>query len=497
LVEEAAWTMLLRGECATLLSWLDALPADLVPSRPRLGVLWAWALAYAGRLGRVEMCLADVDLEPVRGEVAAVRAFVAGVRGDVPRAIELARQASKDLSEDNLPLRGIVAQILGIAQWNSGDLTGANRAMVEAIALNRRANRPYLALMAMTILGHIQEMQGALNAAADSHREALKLSEESSSRPVPFAGMAYVGLAEVFYEWNDLDGAKHHALEGIRLSELGGRESYRLAGDIALARIYQAHGDLDRALETVHDAARRAKRYGSSYMEAEVAELRARLWVRQGNVAASSHWAQEHSSSLNDVRNPTIAGEVEQMAVVWVLIAEGKAGQALDLLARLLDARQAAGPIKGMIKTRTYQALAYQGQGNLDQAMYALSHALTLAEPEGFVRTFVDEGELMARLLRLALSRGIAPNYVARLLAAFGDETEPIAPAMDALVEPLTEREREVLRLIVAGLSNPEIADQLVIAVSTVKSHVNHIFGKLAVDSRTRAVARARELNLL
>jgi LuxR family maltose regulon positive regulatory protein len=142
-------------------------------------------------------------------------------------------------------------------------------------------------------------------------------------------------------------------------------------------------------------------------------------------------------------------------------------------------------------------ALAFQAQGDVDRALSALERALSLAEPEGYVRTFIDEGEPMARLLRRALSQGIAPNYVARLLAALGEEAELASPAMESLIEPLTERELDVLRLIVAGLSNPEIAEELVIAVSTVKSHINHIYSKLGVTSRTQAVARARELRLL
>jgi LuxR family maltose regulon positive regulatory protein len=180
-----------------------------------------------------------------------------------------------------------------------------------------------------------------------------------------------------------------------------------------------------------------------------------------------------------------------------VLIAQGKPGEALRLLARLLEEAQAVGRMGSVIEVLALQALAFQAQDNLDQALSALERALSLAEPEGFVRTFVDEGKPMARLLRRALSQGIAPNYVARLLAAFGQEVELTSPAMESLVEPLSERELEVLRLVVAGLPNPEIAQELIIAVSTVKSHVNHIYGKLGVESRTQAVARARELGLL
>jgi LuxR family maltose regulon positive regulatory protein len=168
----------------------------------------------------------------------------------------------------------------------------------------------------------------------------------------------------------------------------------------------------------------------------------------------------------------------------------------MRLLANLLEAAEAGGYGGSAIKILVLQSLAFQSLGDLDRALSALSRALSLAEPEGYVRTFVDEGEPMARLLRLALSRGIAPDYAARLLAAFGQETEPTPPGRESLVEPLTKRELDVLRLVVAGLSNPEIADELVIAVSTVKTHINHIFGKLGVENRTQAVIKAQELAL-
>jgi LuxR family maltose regulon positive regulatory protein len=232
-------------------------------------------------------------------------------------------------------------------------------------------------------------------------------------------------------------------------------------------------------------------------MMAEVAELRARLWVRQGNAAAASRWARAHRSNLVDEPSPSLAREVEQMAVVWVLIAQGQAGEALRLLARLLEAAEAAERTKSVIKVGILQALACQVQGDPDQASSALERALSLAELEGYVRSFVDEGEPMARLLRHALIKGTTPNYVARLLAAFGEAEASASPAMESLIEPLSERELEVLRLVAAGLSNREIAQELVVAVSTVKSHINHIYGKLDVKNRTRAVARAQTLGLL
>ena len=495
LIERAAWSMLARCEMATLLGWLDALPDDLVRSRSQLGILRAWALAITGQWDDVEACLSSMALSSVEGEAAAVRAYIAGVRGDVPRTIQLAQQAQEQLPRDNLFLRSQAVLSLGIAYFSNGEPVAASRALSEAITLSQAAGQTYVTLAAMMALGHVQEKQGLLRQAAHTFHEALELAAVHGARPLPVAGMAYVGLAEVLYEWNDLDGALRHAMEGIRLTKLGGFTSYLLAGYARLVQAYQARGEVKRALEVLGKAEQLVRRHDYAYMRGVIAGLRARLWVVQGNLTPASQWAQARRVSSVDELDS--AGEIEQMTVARVLIAQDRSSEALELLTWLLEAAQVVERMESVIKIMTLKTLAFQAQGNLDGALSVLEQALSLVEPEGYVRTFVDEGEPMARLLRHALSQGIAPNYVAKLLAAFGEEVQVTPSAMKSLIEPLSERELEVLRLIVAGLSNPEIARELVIAVSTVKSHVNHIYGKLGVESRTRAVARARELGLL
>jgi LuxR family maltose regulon positive regulatory protein len=515
LIEGIGWSMLARCEMMTLLDWLAVLPWDFVRSRPQLVVLQAWALAMTGQWAGAESCLADVDLESVRGQVAAVRAYIAGVRGDVPRTIELAEQALDQLLDKDLFLRSRVILSLGIAYFSRGKPTDASRALTEAIALSQAAGHTYMRLAAMMTLGHVQEMQGSLGQAVETHQEALRLAVEQGGQPAPIAGMAHVGIAEALYEWNDLEGALDHAIKGIELTELGGFTSYQLAGYVRLATVYQARGDVERALAVVGKAEQLAQQHDYAYMSGMIAKLRIQLWVAaQGHLAAASRWAEEHG--WYPVGEPDLAREAEQIAVARVRIARAlshgldsasEIGVAQELLARLLAAAEKAGRIGKAIEILVLCALAFQIQGDGDGALCALERALILGEPGGYVRTFLDEGEPIARLLsqilvarpkeRQARSRGPSPNYVARLLAAFGEEAELAPPAMESLVEPLTGREMDVLRLVVGGLSNAEIAEELVIAVSTVKSHINHIYGKLGVENRTQAVIRAQELALL
>jgi len=505
LIQEAGWATFTRGEMTTVLGWIALLPHHVVRANPQLGVLHAWAMAKSGDLDGAERCLREFDGDRHHGEVTAVRAYVAGVRGDLPQAVELSQQALALLPAEDLVVRAIVAQNLGVAYHWRGDPAAAIQALTEAVALSRAAGQSFQTLTALAILGRAYEMQAALHQAMDTYREALELGRGVDRRPAPFACMAYVGRAGVLYEWNDLAAAGQHALEGVRLSELGGFIAYQVFGHALLARVCEAQGDRDGALENIGHAERLGQGSDYALVTALATELRVRLWLAQGNLLAAARWAQ--GRQLQPADELDAASEVEQMAVARTLIAQGRLDEALRLLASLLEAAQAAAQTAHVIKVRALQALALQARGEDGRALSALEQALSLAEPEGYVRTFVDEGAPLARLLtqileaqrkgRDALAVGIAPGYVGRLLAAFGQSHPAPAPVALALVEPLTERELEVLRLIAGGLSNREIAQQLVVAVSTVKSHINHLYGKLEVKNRTQAVARGRTLGLL
>jgi LuxR family maltose regulon positive regulatory protein len=329
-------------------------------------------------------------------------------------------------------------------------------------------------------------------------------------------------MGALFYEWNDLEVAKRHLKQGVEQSKLWGNADTLASGYVTLAKVLEAQADLEGARDALQEAEQTVQRHTvTPPTAARVAASWPRLWLasKRENLAAATHWAKERGLSADEPVG--LLREFEHITLARVLMAQGKQGlqealaSALGLLVRLGDAAQAAGRTRSVIEILALQALALQAQGEAAQALQVLERALSLAEPEGYVRTFVDEGPAMAELLRNAASCGTATEYVSKLLTAFGQQTpdkrqmtktslpasvfDPQSEAArdSSLIEPLSERELEVLRLIAAGLSNQGIAEELVIALGTVKAHTSNIYGKLGVRSRTQAIARAKELKLL
>ena len=519
LVEQAARSMVARGEVTTLLAWLEALPGELIRSRPQLCLAHSWALFVVGKLDEAELRLLDVEagceaasssheraeLEAIPGEVAAVRALIAHVQEDTPRAIELSHLALESLAEDNLHLRGLMAGNLGMVYHLSGDIAAARRAYSEAVTISQQSGHALTAVVSLAGLAQLQVLAGHLDQAAGLYEQARQFLVELMGQPglrLPVASVYHTGMAEVLRERNELEEATRHLLEGIELGKQFGFPSILADGYVALARVRQAQGDADGAQDMLRHADELARASEAAWIVAPVAACRVWLWLSSAGASldAVAHWAQQYGvdDELSYLR------EVEHIAVARVLIVLGQSHEALGWLARLNEAARAGGRTGRMIEILSLQALAYQSQGDRTQAMAALERALSLAEPEGYVRTFVDEGAPMAALLRRAASQGIAPAYVSKLLDALDAEapmrrgpTGLASPVAQPLEEPLSERELEVLRLIAAGLSNRDIAQDLVLATGTVKKHTNNIFTKLGVRSRTQAVAQAREIGLL
>jgi LuxR family maltose regulon positive regulatory protein len=336
----------------------------------------------------------------------------------------------------------------------------------------------------------------------------LRLATAHNGRPLPLAGFFHVGLGKQLREWNDLDAAVHHLRQGITLGQQGGMEGIALDGAITLALVLEAQGDRAGAQAMLERATAIAQSWALPRIVLRVATFAVRLALMRGHVADAARWARTNHLDADDELSEWL--EIEYCTLARWQIAERRADDALRLLRRLASAAELAGRLGRLIEILALQALAYQAQGETVAALNHLARALELAAPERYVRVFVDEGSPMAVLLRAVHARRIMPDYVATLLTAFprtesqGLRTESeeatqvvLSPQSSALIEPLTARELDVLRLVVAGRSNRAIASELIVAVGTVKAHLNSIFGKLGVTSRTQAIRRANDLHLV
>ena len=526
---ERAWPAMGRSsQQATLLGWLEALPDEVIRRRPVLSAVYGGALLACGQLGGVEARLRDaerwldpaadrremvvVDEETFRrlpGSIAVWRAGHALVLGDVAETVKHARQALDLIPEDDDLGRGGAVALLGLAYWASGDLEAAHRTYAEGMARVRRAGHIADAINGAIAVAEIRMAQGRLHEAMRAYEQASRLAT-AQGEPVP-RGTAdmHVGMSELHREQNDLPAATRRLLSGQELGEHAEWPQNRYRWRVAMARIREAQGDLDGALDLLDEAERRYVRDFFPNVR-PIAALKARVWVKQGRVGDALGWARERGLSAED--DLSYLREFEHLTLARALLtrhtgdrAARSLREAMRLLERLLHAAEAGGRTGSVIEILALQALAHQAHGDLPAALASLERALRLAEPEGYVRLFVEEGPPMARLLRDAAARGIMPAYTDTLLAACGVEQprkagetpHPIASAARPLIEPLSERERDVLRLLATELSGPEIAAELAIAVSTVRTHTKRIFSKLDVTNRRAAVKRAAELDLL
>jgi LuxR family transcriptional regulator, maltose regulon positive regulatory protein len=529
LVEEHAERMLTSGEGSAVRGWLAALPAALVRVRPRLSVAYAWAMLAASNFAEAEPYLRDAEAalasstsaqSAEREELAvlidAARATVAINVGDYATAVELSRRALERLPETNLLLLGQTALNLGDAYATEElfDTAAAQQAFAKAIAAGKAGGYADVVVVALGSLGQLHGRMGQLRQAAATYQEALHYAAQQG-RPVFGAGKAHVYLSGVLLEWEDQGAAATHLTQGIELCKQWGHLQHVLDGYHYLAQLQLAQGNLGAALETIEyaqqlaasalrtasgaDQSLRNKKIG--WAAERIAVTRARLWLAEGNLDAVGRWVQERKLAVDGDMSRHRDGHA---ILARLLIAQGKPGEALVVLEQLLRSYESAGWMWGAISTMTLQALAFQAQGSLPAALDTLRRALALAAPEGYLHTFVEKGEPMAALLGEARAQSIAPPYITKLLAAFNElsiehAVSSMTPrkASNAQFEALSERELRVLRLLAAGLSNQEIASELVVSVNTVKTHIKRIYDKLGVHSRVTAIEQARQLQLL
>ncbi len=500
LVEQNALQLLVHSELTTLIKWLDALPDDLIRSRPWLCVYRAWAQLIIGQVGAAQRRLQDAQrlshlAEPdLLGHIAVIRARIALAGQDLQQAVKLARQALGYVPARS-PLHGHVAVIQGQAAFMRGDLVGASQALGEAVSIAQDCEHLFMVVDATTRLGYLQTLQGRLRQALETYQEALRLADVRGHK-LPVAGNAHIRMALALRQQNELQTASQHLTQGLELCKLFGNPR---SGYLALARLRQAGGDWEGAFQALREAERQGP--GATFDILKVEHCRLWLALLQGNpstgsgqaLAAASRWVRESGLSADD--ELTFGREPEHILLARALMALHRPVQAARLLEQLLQAAQAGGRVGRVIEILALRALTLQAQGDAAQALACLERALLLAEPEGYARVFVDEGQAMNKLLRQAASRGVAPGYAHKLLAAF-DTPARESPSL-ALIDPLSGRELEVLRLLATSLSSTDIAQELSVAVSTVRSHTKSIYSKLNVHRRLDAVERAKELRLI
>jgi LuxR family maltose regulon positive regulatory protein len=519
LIERAAEPTLMRSEVATFLRWVEALPDEAVLARPRLSAFHSWAMLLGGHpLEAAEARLQEaLERDPdrhVAGHAAAFRALIAALQGKMHQSIELSEQALELLPPESLLLRGMVADNLGITHLFTGNIEAAIEALDEAIRIGQQVGNVMIAVGALCNVAGLCVLQGQLRRAEALYQRALDLATDEQGQWLPIAGKALLGLGEVARAWDDLEAAERYLIQGIeRMRHYG--EVGLVVGYTSLAFTRQAQGDPQGAHEAMANAQEAAVRFDATELDDRLVDAcQARLWVAQGQIELAQRWVDEREPNWAAAepapgepgRSSAFLemGEIERITLIHLRLAQGRAGEALAVLEPLVHAAQRHGRLKRVVELLALQAAAYQVQGDTERALAVLERTLQLAEPEGYVRVFVEAGEPMAHLLYEAASRGVAANYVGRLLAAFPPVPEAPAvgpaaapPHQAELVEPLSPRELEVLGLLAQGLSNREIAERLVISLSTVKGHTSNIYGKLAVGSRTQAVARARALGIL
>ena len=485
-----------RGAVITILDWLASLPTAVLNARPSLWWRYASLLLISGhttgveeKLQAAEAALQGAELDDktrnLLGQIAGARATLALTRYQPEIMLAQSRRALEYLRPDNLSSRSTACWTLGFAYLLQGDRAAARQALTEAVALSQASGNIFTAILATIALGVVQEVDNQLYLAAETYRRVLQWA---SDQPLQIIYEAHLGLARILYEWNDLDAAEQHGRQSLHLArQYEGVIDRFVLCEVFLARLKLARGEVAGAAAMLAEASQSARQQNFVYRIPEVAAAQVLTLLRQGNLAAADHLAQTHQLPMSQAR---------------VYLAQGDTSAALAVLELLRREVEAKAWHDERLKVMVLQALAFHAHGEKDEALQRLADALALAEPGGFIRLFVDEGRPMAQLLSEAAARLISPDYVAKLQAAFEAEAPQgkapsRPPPAQPLIEPLSERELEILLLIAQGLSNHAIGQRLFIALNTVKGHNRLIFEKLQVKSRTEAVARARQLGLL
>ena len=517
LIEEIAEIEWDHARESRLFGWFKKLPEKIIETNLKLCIFYARELYKSGYLDDAEKRLQDADqmLEStstsgsakkgLQGRIAVIRAYISSQTGDVPRIIHFSNQALKSLPQGDLIWRSVAATTLGFAYgWRgAGDLVKAQRAFTEAMKISKAAGNIFYSIFAGVCLVAVMQLRCQFKEAKKICQQSLSLANENGLSETEIAGSLYASLGMTFCEWNNLNEGIRLINKGIELNKQG-RDPLMLAScriNLFRALTYRmdyvgAFSVIEKLNESMHEFRL------PPWITNVIAANNVYSWLANGNLNAAIQWAKEKGLSVDN--KLTNLREPEHIALVFILIAQGQLDDADRLLQRLIKNAKAGDRVYVVIEMRLMRALIFKAQKNTSAALGELNLSLSLAEPGGLIMIFVSKGKPVAELLEefVAVHKrdhddtkaGFSLSYVKKILSVFKAVTPP---KIQGLMDPMSDRELEVLHLIAAGLSNREIAEKLFISLNTVKTHTKNINSKLDVNSRIKAVARAKAIGLL
>jgi LuxR family maltose regulon positive regulatory protein len=536
LISQNYMEMMNRGEQSWIRSWISQLSRELVYRRPWLCIYEAYSHSFFGELDEADLLLEAAekrirseisapDARSMQGYLAFVRSRVTAMRGDIHRAIQLCLAAHGSFDAGDLAMGLDTGMTLGYEYFIAGDYGNASPLLNETIRLGITAGSILNTVPTYCVMARLVGVQGRLSKSYDLYQAAAQFVAKASGQHLGAQALIEVGMADVLCERNDLDGALAHLKQGLDLMPWWGKADDFILAYITLARIHLAQANKSDALAAVEKAIGLVQTRGV-FSEArhavEIAQVK--LWLAQADLQAASRWAASQEKPLSPDDPFRFENELARIAQGRILIAQNKPGKAIGLLSHLEEIARSDGRMGRLLEIMILKALAIQRMGNTAQADIALTKCLTLAEPEGYLRIFLDEGEPMRLLIsdfRLQIEKhprhaagedmeGMKA-YTAQLLAAFCKSPDTRAQKStiqnllvpgslqgksEILPEPLSERELEVLKLLRTDLNGPEIAHECMVSLSTVRTHTQNIYAKLGVNNRRAAVRRAEELDL-
>jgi LuxR family maltose regulon positive regulatory protein len=511
------------GQHAVIHRWLNGLPVELILSKPQLCIPHAWDMVTLGKQDAAEQSLRAIekafdpsDLHPSEillpksgqppdsekmmlfGRIATIRAFMSFNRSDFQELSKFALRALEFLPDHDLAWRSAATVALGDAYILMGDMNNAHRARIDALEASKTAGNFYMIIIAGMKLAITLRQQGQLDLVIEICNEMLKLASENGLSQIVVVGWLLAVWGEVLAELNELDEAIDRAKKGVEIAERGNDLAIIGWSNLCLMRVLYSNGDVSGTEEIIRKMEDIGRKYTvSPWIMSHMAAWQARLSLDHGDVKSAAKWVKEQA--LHPDGELSYQREFDYITLARVLIVQGEIAEVIELLKRMFKASESGGRISKTIEILILQALAYQAKGDTSRAATALEKALTLAAPEGYIRTFVDEGPPIEALLkRVKVEDRETKDYIGRLLAAFSyTMVRPSSSNPQPLIEPLSERELEVLYHLAEGLTNQEIASRLFLSPNTVKAHTHNIYGKLGANNRTQAATKARELKLI